>query len=182
MNDQIRQIAQRLVGLREAIDASPREVAEICGISEQEYLNLESGEKDIPVSILHNISQHYSIELSALMFGADAHANAYFVTRKGQGQKVERTKAYGYESLAAGFTRRDADPFMVTVEPKDAPITLNTHSGQEFNYIIEGKMELQIGNSTLILEEGDSVYFNSMRPHGMKALGGEKVKFIAIIL
>ncbi len=182
MNEQIRLIAQRLVGLREAIEVSASEVAGVCGISEQEYLALESGEKDIPVSVLHNIAQHYSIELSALMFGAEAHANAFFVTRKGKGQKVERSMAYGYESLAAGFSNRKADPFMVTVEPKDSPITLNTHPGQEYNFIIEGKMELQVGTSTLILEEGDSVYFNSIHPHGMKALDGKKVKFLAIIL
>lgn len=182
MNEQIKLIAQRLAGLREAVEATTAEFASICGLSESDYTALENGSKDIPVSVLHSIAQHYSIELSALMFGKDAHANAYFLTRCGQGAKVERYKAYGYESLAAGFSNRKADPFMVTVEPKDSPITLNTHPGQEYNYIIEGRLELQIGNKTLILEPGDSIYFDSTRPHGMKALDEKKVKFLAIII
>ena len=44
--------------------------------------------------------------------------SSYFLTRKGAGVSVERTKAYKYEALASGFRRRIADPFIVTVEPK----------------------------------------------------------------
>ena len=98
------------------------------------------------------------------MFGDEPKMSSYFITRKGKGIAVERTKAYKYQSLAAGFVGRKADPFMVTVHP--AP---------------DGT-PLQINNKDLILEEGDSIYFNSELPHGMKALDGEKVSFLAIIL
>jgi quercetin dioxygenase-like cupin family protein len=59
---------------------------------------------------------------------------------------------------------------------------LNSHAGQEYNYIISGRMLIRINGKDLILEEGDSIYFNSDLPHGMKALDGEQVKFLAIIL
>lgn len=109
--------------------------------------------------------------------------NSYFLTRKGKGASVQRTQAYKYQSLAAGFMNRKADPFIVTVEPKDekTPIYLNTHPGQEFNYILEGRMTLQIGDKQLTLNEGDSLYFDANRPHGMKALDGKRVQFLAII-
>ena len=58
----------------------------------------------------------------------------------------------------------------------------NSHNGQEFNYILEGRMLLSIGGKDLILNEGDSIYFNSKLPHGMKALDGKKVQFLAVIL
>ncbi|WP_368338144.1 cupin domain-containing protein, partial [Parabacteroides merdae] len=51
-----------------------------------------------------------------------------------------------------------------------------------YNMVLKGRMLLQINNKELILEEGDSIYFNSELPHGMKALDGEKVSFLAIIL
>ena len=182
MSEEIRQIAERLVGLRDALDLRPEDIASTCNIDLETYLGYESGEKDIPVSFLHQIAKHYGVELPALMFGYEPRMNSYFLTRKDKGVAVERTKAYKYQSLAAGFANRKADPFMVTVEPSapEAPITLNTHPGQEFNLVLEGSMHLRIGEKELVLNEGDSIIFDSTRPHGMKAID-RQVKFLAII-
>lgn len=95
---------------------------------------------------------------------------------------MERSKAYKYQSLAAGFMNRQADPFIVTVEPNDNPIHLNSHAGQEFNLILEGRMLLNINGKELVLEEGDSIYFDSASLHGMKALDNKTVKFLAVII
>ncbi|GAB1358500.1 cupin domain-containing protein [Porphyromonadaceae bacterium] len=184
MNEQIKQIAARLVGMRDALDLTTADVAQACGITEAEYVELESGNKDIPVSILHNISQAYKMELSTLMFGDEPRMTSYFLTRKGKGSAVERSKTYKYQSLAVGFSNRKADPFIVTVEPKpeNTPFHLNSHSGQEFNMILSGRMELHINGKNLILEEGDSIYFDSTLPHGMRALDNNPVSFLAIII
>jgi quercetin dioxygenase-like cupin family protein len=107
----------------------------------------------------------------------------YFLTRRGQGLSVERRKAYHYESLASGFRGRKAEPFIVTVSPKpdDAPRESNAHPGQEFNMVFEGTLELTIGEKVLTLNVGDSIYFDATQPHGMRALEGKPVKFLAII-
>lgn len=184
MNEQIKQIAERLAGLRDALEISPEEMAKACNLTPEAYLELESGNVDISVSILHRISQTYGVELTTLMFGDEPKMSSYFITRKGKGVAVERTKAYKYQSLAAGFAGRKADPFLVSVHPKpdEEPIYLNRHPGQEYNLVLRGRLLLQINGKDLILEEGDSIYFNSELPHGMKALDGEKVIFLAIIL
>ncbi|OAV73412.1 DNA-binding transcriptional repressor PuuR [Bacteroidales bacterium Barb6] len=183
MNEQIKQIAERLVGLRDVLEISPEEMGKVCDLTTEEYLRLESGAADISVSVLHRIAQAYGVELTTLMFGDEPKMNAYFVTRKGKGVAVERTKAYKYQSLAAGFAGRKADPFLVTVHPKpdSEPVHLNSHEGQEYNMVLGGRLLLNINNKELILEEGDSVYFNSGLPHGMKALDGNTVTFLAII-
>ena len=116
------------------------------------------------------------------MFGEEPKMSSYFLTRAGKGTSIERTKAYKYQALAAGFIHREADPFIVTVEPNDAPMHYNSHEGQEFNYILEGRMMLSINGKELILNEGDSLYFNSKLPHGMKALDGKNVRFLAVIM
>ena len=136
MNEQIKQIAERLKGLRESLDLNIQDIAAVCGISADEYASFESGDKDIPVSVLHNISKKYGVEMTSLLFGEDPHMTSYYLTRKGQGTAMERSKAYKYQSLAAGFMNRQADPFVVTVEPNDNPIHLNSHAGQEFNLIL----------------------------------------------
>ncbi|MEG1587136.1 MAG: cupin domain-containing protein [Bacteroidales bacterium] len=183
MNQQIKQIAERLKGLREVLDIEVEEIASVCGLTAEQYLQIESGENDIPVSILHQISQHYSMELSTLMFGNEAHMSSYYLTRAGNGPTVERRSAYKYQSLASGFKGGVVTPFLVTVEPdENKELTLNQHNGQEFNMVLKGTMLLHINGKELILNAGDSIYFNSSLPHGMKALEGKQVQFLAVII
>ena len=183
MDEQLKQIGERLRGLRDALDIDAQEVADLCGISLDHYLGMESGEGELSVGNLQKIAKKYGVELDVLLFGEEPHMSTYFLTRKGQGLQVERRKAYKYESLASGFRGRKADPFIVTVEPKpeDAPRESNSHPGQEFNMVIEGTLELTVGQKTLVLEEGDSIYFDATQPHGMRALDNHPVRFLAII-
>ena len=181
MEEAIKQIGERLKGLREVLDLSAQELADTCGISLEKYQQIESGERDITISNLMKIAKKYGVSADALMFAEEPKMRSYFVTRKGQGLSVERTKAYKYQSLVSGFTNRKAEIFIVTVEPKPNAhkIYKNTHPGQEFNMVLEGSMELFFNGKTITLEEGDSIYFDSTKPHGMKALGDKPVKFLA---
>ena len=183
MDEQIKQIGERLRGLRDVLDISLEEMAALCDISVDKYRQMESGESELSVANLQKIAKKYGVSLDVLMFGEEPKMSSYFLTRKGQGKSVERRRAYNYESLASGFRGRKADPFIVTVEPKsaDTPKEMNSHSGQEFNMVLEGKMELTIGTKSLILEAGDSIYFDATHPHGMRALNEKPVRFLAII-
>jgi transcriptional regulator with XRE-family HTH domain len=183
MGETIKQIAQRLKGLRESLDFSLEEFAQKLGVNLYDYEKYESGESDIPMSVLCIVAQKLGVELTSLISGEDAHMSSYFVTRKDKGMSVERFKAYRYQSLAGGFKNPKAEPFLVTVEPqKESAQRLNTHPTQEFNMVIEGRLLFQIAGKELILEEGDSIYFDASKPHGMKALDEKPVKFLAIIL
>jgi len=182
MNTQIKQIAERLRGLREALELTTSEVASKCGISVADYEKYESGNFDIPMSFICEIAETFNIETTALISGNDPHSEAFSVTRKGTGTTIERSKAYKYQSLAHGFRKALAEPFEVTVEPNDKLIHLNSHSGQEFNLLLEGTMQMQIAGNDITLYEGDSVYFDATKLHGMKALNGKKVRFLAVII
>ena len=180
----IEDVAARLRGLRDALDLSAEEVATQCGITPQLRAAYESGTYDVPVSFLHRLAGAYGVELTALLFGEEPTMHSYFVTRSGRGVKVERTSAYSYQDLAAGFQRRIMAPFLVTIEPVDSPadtpMVLNVHSGQEFNYVLQGEVELSVGGHVTRLHPGDSIMFDSMRPHGLRAIGST-AKIIAII-
>ena len=181
MDEQLKQIGERLRGMREVLDIPAEEIAETIGIDVEKYLKIEAGESDITISKLMTIAHKYGVSAEELMFAEAAHMKSYFVVRKGQGMSVERTKAYKYQSLVSGFVNHKADVFIVTVEPKPGAHTIykNTHPGQEFNLVLEGKMELYIAGKTIILEEGDSIYFDSSKPHGMLAVGDKAVRFLA---
>ena len=181
MEDQLKQIGERLRGLRDVLDLTAEEVAETSGISVEKYEKIEAGELDITISNLMKIAHKYGVSTEELIFAESPHMKSYFVVRKGQGMSIERTKAYKYQSLVGGFVNHKADVFIVTVEPKPDAHTVykNSHAGQEFNLVLEGKMELYIGGKTIVLEEGDSIYFDSTKPHGMLAIGDKAVKFLA---
>ena len=183
MDEQLKQIGERLRGLREVLDIPADDVAALCGITVNHYEKMESGESELSVANLQKIAKKYGVSLDVLMFGEEPKMSTYFLTRQGQGKSVERRKAYQYESLASGFRGRKADPFIVTVEPKpaDTPREMNSHSGQEFNMVLEGTMELTIGSKSLTLNEGDSIYFDATQPHGMRTLNDKPVRFLAII-
>ncbi len=183
MNEQIKQVADRLRGMRDVLEITTIEAAATCGISEEQYMNFESGEVDIPVSLLHRMSQKYNFDITSLLTGEEPHMHSYTLTRKDKGVGYDRRKDYKYQALAGNFLNRKADPFVVVVEPKaDTSVSFNSHPGQEFHYMIEGKMRLFIGRKEMILEQGDSIYFDSGLPHGMLALEGQPAKFLAIIL
>ena len=181
--DHIKQVAKRLRGLRDAVDMTVEQMAAECEIEAALLRDYESGTTDIPVSFLHRLASTFGVELTALLFGEEPRMNTYYVTRAGKGVKVERTKAYSYQDLAAGFQHRIMAPFIVTVEPAplDTKMTLNTHEGQEFNYILEGELEISVAGKVITLHEGDSIMFDARRQHGLRAIGGKAVKLIAII-
>lgn len=184
MDVQLKQIGERLRGLREVLDIPAEEVAELCGITTAQYESMEAGDADVSVAKLQKISKKYGIALDVLLFGEEPHMSSYYLTRRGEGLNVSRNAAYRYESLGAGFRGRRAEPFMVTVDPKPGDIfqDLNTHDGQEFEMVMEGRMEVVVGKRRFTLETGDSIYFDSTQPHAMRALDGKPAKFFAIIL
>ena len=184
MATDLKLIGERIKGLRDALDLSPAEMAQKLEVDEEVYLQYETGEKDISVSFLQRVEREFNVDLATLMFGTEPKMNSYFITRKDKGVSVERVLAYKYQSLTAGFTNNVAEVFVVTVEPKpmEEDFYQNIHAGQEFNMILEGSMVLNINGKNLILNEGDSIYFDSSLPHGMKALHDKPVKFLAVVL
>ena len=181
MDEQLKQIGERLRGLRDVLDIPVSEMAETIGIDPEKYEKIEAGELDITISNLMKIAHKYGVSTEELIFAEAPHMKSYYVTRKGQGMSIERTKAYKYQSLVGGFVNHHADVFIVTVEPTPGQrnISNKARPRQAFTMVLEGKMELFIGGKTIILEEGDSIYFDSSKPHGMLAVGDKPVKFLA---
>ncbi len=184
MQDTIQQIAARIKELREISGVSLPSLAREFGVSVEQYGDYENGRADIPVGILAKLAHKFGVELSALIVGEDPRVHTYYLCRKGKGVSVERRRDYKYQSLAHNFAHKKAEPFLVTVEPDppEAPIHFNSHPGQEFNYVLQGTLRIVLGGHELTLNEGDSLFFDSGLDHGMKALGGQPAKFLAVIL
>lgn len=183
MSEQIRQISERIKGLREILGISVESLSKELNIAEETYLEYESGNVDIPVSFLYKIATRFDVELSEILTGEAPKLRTYSVVRKDKGVSVERRKDYKYQSLAYNFVNKKIEPFLVTVEPdSNDEIHYNSHPGQEFNYVIEGTLKVLINGHEIILNEGDSLFFDSGEKHGMKTLNGKVAKFLAVII
>lgn len=184
MTEQLKEIGQRLAMLREIRDLDTKAIAEQIGISEQDYLSYESGDKDFSFSFLYNAAAILGVDVLDLMSGESPKLSICSVVRNGEGYEIKRRKAYDYQHLAYTFRNKAAEPFLVTVEPKEPDFvpTLHNHEGQEFNYLLSGAMQFYIGDISYEIGEGDSLYFDSNVPHAMKALGGKPARFLAVVI
>ena len=183
MSEEISQIAERLRGLRADEGISLETMAHHCGVPAQVYAGYESGKVDIPVGVLHTAARRLGVELTSLLTGEEPKLHRFCLTRKGRGVDVKRTAAYKYQSLAYNFVHRKAEPFIVTVDPKPegTPMSLNNHPGQEFEYVLAGRVKFEVEGSQLVLEEGDSLYLDSTFQHGLQAMDGKPARLLALI-
>jgi quercetin dioxygenase-like cupin family protein len=182
MTESAKDIAQRVRGLREDMGISAAEMAGFVQATPEQYRAYESAAEDIPASVLSEIAGKLKVDLGLLLKGEVPKMSVFSVTRKGRGAVVDRRRGYNYENLVASFRGARFEPFLVTLPetPSDAPIPQNVHPGQEFNYILEGRMRVKVQDNEEILDAGDSVIFDASKPHGMKAIGGQ-ARFLAII-
>lgn len=180
MNDKLLQIACRIRELREILGISPESVAAGLGVTPDTYAKYERGELDIPISILYEIADQLQTDLTVLLTGESPRMDTHTIVRSGRGIRVERFPGYQYSSLAFNFKRRDMEPLLVSLMPEDEAAPLVAHGGQEFNYVLEGRMRLTLGKNAYELDAGDSVYFDPHLPHGQQAVGGP-AKFLTVI-
>ena len=180
--DIIKDIGARVKELRELSDISTELVAKELDISNSDYIEYETGEKDIPVSILYKVSQVLKVDMGLLVSGEETRMHIFNITRSGKGSPIEKREGYECESLADRFINKKLETMTVTVEPIDDKPILNHHPGQEFNYVLEGSLRLYLHNREIILNEGDSIFFDSNYEHAMKALNNKQAKFLAVIV
>jgi quercetin dioxygenase-like cupin family protein/DNA-binding XRE family transcriptional regulator len=180
MNENLLQISSRIRELREILDISALNLAQKIGIPYETYLKYEEGTLDIPISILYEIASQLGTDLTVLLTGESPRMDTHCIVRANKGINIERFPGYKFSSLAYNFKNRDMEPLLVTIDPDDEPAPLVIHTGQEFNYILEGRVRVTLGKKTYDLNPGDSIYFNPRLPHAQSAIDGT-AKFLTVI-
>jgi len=185
MEQQTKRIAERLKWARINAEVSPETLASACGISVEEYLELEKGEKDFYFNFLYNCALAIGMDLSELVSGTDPKLGFFTLTRAGGGMPIKRDDGFVYRHVAPFLKNRLSEPFVVTAlydaDKENGEIELATHPGQEFDMVLEGKLRVRLDEHEFILNEGDSIFYESEHPHGMVAVGGRDCKFLAIV-
>ena len=186
MDYSLKEVAGRIKDLREAKGYTAIELAKLTGVSAEDYELLEKGETDFSFTFIYKCAKACGVEVVDLLEGRSTTLTSFAITRKGEGLKILKKQGAVYNNLAPKFKDKLAEPFLVKFpyvpEEQNAPLKLSSHNGQEFDVIVKGSLKVQIGNHIDILNEGDSIFYNSIIPHGMIAVSEGGCEFHAVVL
>ncbi len=179
--DETFEIAKRIACIRDACGYSQEQMAKELNIGVDTYREYEKNGQNIPISIIFHIANKFKVDLSEILTGTSAKLDTYHVVKSGNGKEVDRYPGYNYTDLAFRYSKKIMQPLLVTLDPSDKPAALVSHTGQEFNYVLKGKMELIFDSQQITLDEGDCIYFNPTHPHGQKCASDIPVIFLTVI-
>ena len=182
----IQEMAARIKELREIEGYTTYEMAAKTDVSNEEYINCESGTSDLNFAFIYRCALALNVDVTDIIEGHSPTLKSFTVTRAGAGQEIANAHGMTYYNLAYAFQNRIAEPLYVKSkfdeEAQHKDIELTTHDGQELDLVIDGHLLVQVGEHRTTLGPGDSIYFDSSTPHGMIAVNEEDCNFYAIVL
>jgi transcriptional regulator with XRE-family HTH domain len=179
-------VGQRVRRVRKEKGLTLEDVSQRTGLDAEYLGRIEASQVSPPLGALIRIAKALDMKLGR--FISSGAVKPYTVVRKSERRVVSRyTSAQGdqygytYESLAPDKKDRHMEPFMVTLVPSGAKKELSTHAGQEFIYVLEGRMEVILDDHTDVLYPGDSIYYDSTVPHLVRCHGNQETVILAVL-
>ncbi len=183
------QVGDKIRQLREIKGMSIEELAAESHISVELAERLESGALIPSLTPLIKIAKALNVRLGTFL--DDAPQTGPVVTKSDNLENVMsfsgknnnlKESVLDFYSLASGKTDRHMEPFVIEVHPpKTDNYKLSSHEGEEFIYVMDGKIEVLYGKETYLVYTGDSIYYDSVVPHDLHAYGGEDAKILAVV-
>ncbi len=178
------QIGRRIRKLRLDRGLSLRQLAMEAGITASYLSKIENSDSAPPVSTLVSLAHAFGVTIDAL-FSEQVTESVYTIVKKTQRQTIPRQGTrFGYSSyvpLARKFPGRYMEPILLTVPPELKTPKQFQHVGQEFLFVLKGKLRFKIGTEELIMKEGDAVYFDASVPHAGASADGKPSVCLMVI-
>ncbi len=168
----------RMKKLRTKKGLSLKQLANETGYSSQYLERIEKGEVIPPVSAIIQIAKALSVESGAFLSAEQQRASE----ERRRKSFLVRTEAYAYQTLTPGAETKHLKAFLVTVDPQKEHKGVDYHhEGEEFIYVLDGKVEVMVGEERNILKTGQSLHFNSAISHKLRNLSQKRAKLIAVL-
>ncbi len=179
-------VGERVRGVRESRGLSLQDIVQRTGIDEKTLTGIEAGEIAPPLGVIIKLAKALEMKMGYFISGEES--RPYTVVRRTDRHVVSRHdsakgRRYGYEfeSLAPHKKDRHMEPFLVTLDPAETEEERSTHDGQEFIYVLEGRMEVRLEEEILVLDPGDAIYYDSTVPHLVKCHGDRPTRILAVL-
>jgi transcriptional regulator with XRE-family HTH domain len=175
-------IVKKIRSIRLQRKLTLQQVADRTGFTRSYLSMLESGKKSPPIATLSRIARALDVDIAAF-FEQKTPENRITVVLKGEREVVVRdgsTFGYVYESVAPAKRQKIMEPFVIT-HPPGIEGSWSDHEGEEFLYVLEGKVRFFYGEKEYILEEGDCIYFDGSIRHRGDGIGDGPAKTLVVI-
>lgn len=184
-----KRIGERIREIRESKSISLADMIERSGLDEKQVVTIEEIGGIPSLAPLIKIARVLGVRLGTFLDDVDE--SGPVISRKEQYNKsisfstrdTSSVKHMDYYSLSSTKSGRHMEPFVIQIEPikKGVDFILSTHEGEEFIYCLEGVVEINYGTDVYWLEEGDSIYYDSIVSHHVHARGESGAKILAVI-
>ncbi|MCD8029493.1 MAG: XRE family transcriptional regulator [Bacteroides sp.] len=181
-------VGEKIRSLRENKSITTKELAERSGLTAEQVERIENN-VDLPsLAPLIKIARVLGVRLGTFLDDNDE--TGPVVCRKEEAtdtisfsnNTTQSRRHMKYHSLSRSKADRHMEPFIIDVSPtEESNFILSSHEGEEFIMVLEGVMEISYGNKTYLLEEGDSIYYDSIVPHHVHAYEGQAAKILAVV-
>ncbi len=179
-------VGERVKEVREKRSLSLQDISQRTDIDVSTLAQIEGGTVTPPLGTVIKLAKALEMKMGYFISGEED--RAYTIVRRDDRKVIARYDSkkgkqygYGYESLAPHKKDRHMEPFMVTLEPVETEEERSTHDGQEFIFVLQGKMEVRLGEEIHVLEPGDAIYYDSTVPHLVKCHGNKSTKILAVL-
>lgn len=167
-------LGQRIRSMRESRNVALSSLADKTGYSTEYLEDIETGQLDPPVGVLIQISRALAVDSASLL------SEEKIIERRKSHAK--RTQAYSYESLNPDAADKHLWAYIVTLDPnKEHEMVAYQHEGEEFVYVLDGKVEIQVNEEANLLSKGESLHFNSAKTHNLKNLSTRQSKLLVVV-
>lgn len=182
-------IGEKIKSLRTAKEISIEELAERSGLAVEQIRRIEEN-IDIPsLAPLIKIARTLGVRLGTFL-NDQINETGAVICRHGEeddtisfsNNAVDARQHLHYHSLSRSKTDRHMEPFVIDIDAnQDKEFQLSAHEGEEFIMVLKGTLEINYGKQTYLLEEGDTIYYDSIVPHHVHAFEGQAARILAVI-
>ena len=180
-------VGERVKALREQKGLSLKELADLTGFSTALLSQMENHLVSPSLGTIIKLAKALGVRVGDFL--GETEGEPFTIVRKDERKKVSRFASkegvkYGYSYEALGFEKKDRhmEPFIVTLEPATVKTSkTSVHDGEEFIFVLDGEMEVILGNHTDVLYPGDSIYYDSNIPHRVQCYQEKVTKILAVL-
>ena len=183
-------VGSKIKGIRESKKLTIEAVSERSGLSVEQIASIENDQNLPSLGPLIKIARALGVRLGTFMDDNDALGPV--VTRAEDRERdssisfsndaADARKHMEYHPLAQQKAGRHMEPFIIDINPAERlDYQLSAHEGEEFIYVMEGEIELVYGKEKYALQQGDSIYYDSIVKHHLHGAAGKSAKILAVV-
>jgi quercetin dioxygenase-like cupin family protein len=167
-------LGERIRKMRLKQNVELNQLAEKTGYAPEYLEKIEAGKVSPPVGALIQITRALAVDSASLL--------AQEKKEERRQSYLKRTKSYSYKSLTPDAEDKHLWAYVVTLAPKkEHEMVEYKHEGEEFIYVMEGKVMVQVGADVHTLKKGESLHFNSSLAHNLKNLSTKQTKLLVVV-